>query len=121
MGYINTGGQQVHTSSLSNSIFGTPSVSSGSLSIGTSSSAILTISGTNSLITSSTAAGQYLTWGGSTINYTNQKTKYHVLGEDIEVDGYSDPSLAVVISTLKDIRCFVIAIVCFVSLASKKT
>jgi hypothetical protein len=34
------------------------------------------------------------------MNYSINKTTYHVLGEDIEVDGYGDPHLAVAISTL---------------------
>jgi hypothetical protein len=81
------------------SIFGTPSVTSFPL-YGTGSAGTLIVSGTNSSITTSTlSSGQYLTWGGSTINYMN-KTTYHVLGEDIQVDGYGDTHLAVAISTL---------------------
>ena len=88
MGFVNINGQSVHTSSIT-PVFGT-----------SSSSSILTI-GTNSSITTSTLnGGQYLTWGGSTMNYSINKTTYHVLGEDIEVDGYGDPYLAVAISTL---------------------
>ena len=34
------------------------------------------------------------------MNYSINKTTYHVLGEAIEVDGYGDPYLAVAISTL---------------------
>ena len=55
---------------------------------------------TNSNITTSTTNGQYLVYGGGTVNYTMNKTTYHILGEDIEVNAYSDPNLAVVISTL---------------------
>lgn len=80
MSFINIGGQTIHTSALSGSI--------GSIGI------------TGSIITTTATNGQYLTWGGSTINYTAQKTIYHVLGEDVEVDGYVDSSLAVAISTL---------------------
>jgi len=99
MGFVNIGGQTVHTSAIGTPVFGTPSVS-GTLISGTGSTGTLIVSGTNSSITTSTlSSGQYLTWGGSTINYMN-KTTYHVLGEDIQVDGYSDPNLAVVISTL---------------------
>ena len=90
MGFVNIGGQTVHTSSIGTPVFGTPSTSGS-----------LIISGTNSSITTSTiSSGQYLTWGGSTMNYSMNKTTYHVLGEDIEVDGYSDQYLAVAISTL---------------------
>lgn len=96
MGFVNIGGQNVHTSSIGNSIFGTPSMSG---SIGLTSSSI-TISGTNSSITTATLSGQYLVMGGSTINYSLNKVKYHILGEDVEVNGYSDSNLAIAISTL---------------------
>jgi hypothetical protein len=99
MGFVNIGGQTVHTSSIGSPVFGTPSVS-GTLISGTGSSGTLIVSGTNSNITTSTTNGQYLVYGGSTMNYTMNKTTYHILGEDIEVNAYSDPNLAVVISTL---------------------
>lgn len=86
MSFVNIGGQTIHTSALSGSLGITGSIT-GSLGI------------TGSITTTATN-GQYLTWGGSTINYTFQKTIYHVLGEDVEVDGYVDSSLAVAISTL---------------------
>jgi hypothetical protein len=96
MGFVNIGGQTVHTSAIGAPVFGTPSISS---SVG--NSGIISISGTNSSITTSTlSGGQYLTWGGSTMNYSINKITYHVLGEDIEVEGYGDPHLAVAISTL---------------------
>ena len=52
--------------------------------------------------TTSTTNGAHLVYGGSTMNYstTINKTTYHVLGEDIQVGGHSDPDLVVVISTL---------------------
>ena len=94
MGFVNIDGQTVHTSAIA-PVFGTPSISN---TVG--NSGIINISGTNSSITTSTlSSGQYLTWGGSTMNYS-PKTTYHVVGEDIEVDGYGDPYLAVAISTL---------------------
>lgn len=100
MGFVNIGGQTVHTSAIGSPIFGTPSVS-GALISGTGSSGTLIVSGTNSSITTSTGNGQYLVYGGSTINYTiSSKTTYHILGEDIQIDGYNDPHLAVIISTL---------------------
>ena len=96
MGFVNIGGQTVHTSAIGAPVFGTPSISN---TVG--NSGIISISGTNSSITTSTlSSGQYLSWGGSTMNYSINKTTYHVLGEDIEVDGYGDPYLAVAISTL---------------------
>ena len=96
MGFVNIAGQTVHTSAIGAPVFGTPSISS---SVG--NSGVINISGTNSSITTSTlSSGQYLTWGGSTMNYSINKITYHVLGEDIEVEGYGDPHLAVAISTL---------------------
>lgn len=100
MGFVNIGGNIIHTSAIGSPIHGTPSLSS-SLGL-TGSSGVISISGTNSTTTTTTTNGQYLTtWGGSTINYTVQKITYHVLGEDIEVESsYSDSYLAVAISTL---------------------
>ena len=96
MGFVNIGGQTVHTSAIGTPVFGTPSISN---TVG--NSGIISISGTNSSITTSTlSSGQYLTLGGSTMNYSINKTTYHVLGEDIEVESYGDPHLAVAISTL---------------------
>lgn len=97
MSFVNMGGNTVHTSAISSPIYGTPSVSG---SIGLTSSGIISISGTNSTITTSTTNGQYLIYGGSTINYTLQKATYHILGEDVEVEGYTDGNLAIIISTL---------------------
>lgn len=99
MGFVNIGGQTVHTSAIGSPIYGTPSVS-GTLISGTGSTGTLIVSGTNSNITTSIGNGQYLVYGGSTMNYTMSKTIYHILGEDIQIDGYSDPNLVVIISTL---------------------
>jgi len=98
MGFVNIGGQTVHTSAIGNPIYGTPSVS-GTLISGTGSTGTLIVSGTNSNITTSIGNSQYLVCG-STMNYTMSKTTYHILGEDIQIDGYNDPHLAVIISTL---------------------
>lgn len=86
MSFVNIGGNNVHTSALS-----------GSIGITGSATGVVSISGTNSITTTS---NQYLVYGGSTINYSLQSTTYHVLGEDIEVSGYADSSLALAISTL---------------------
>ena len=90
MGFVNIGGQSVHTSSIA-PIFGTPSVTSGSL----------IVSGTNSNTTTITngTAGSYISYGnGHTLSFA--KTTYHVLGEDIEVDSYANAELGIAISTL---------------------
>ena len=67
MGFVNTSGQTVHTSTIGSPIFGTPSVTSGSL-YGTGSST-LTLSGTNSNTTITTGTpGSYVVYGnGSTL------------------------------------------------------
>lgn len=83
MSFVNVGGNLIHTSALST----------------TGSSGTMLISGTNSNLSVSTGAG-YLTWGGSTVNYSVEKTTFHVLGEDIEVTGFCDENLPVIISTL---------------------
>lgn len=85
MGLINVAGTSIHSSALSQ---------------GATNSGSIFISGTNSNISISNSSGQYLSWGGNTINYSINKSTYHVLGEDIKVEGYVDPNLAVAISTL---------------------
>jgi hypothetical protein len=87
MGFINISGNTVHTSALS-----------GSIGI-TGSATVTSIFGTNSTTTTLNSGSPYLVYGGSTANYSIHTT-YHVLGEDIEVDAYSDANVAIVISTL---------------------
>ena len=89
MGFVNIGSQSVHTSSIA-PIFGTPSVTSGSL----------IVSGTNSNTTITTGTpGSYIVYGnGNTLSFA--KTTYHVLGEDIQVDSYANAELGIAISTL---------------------
>ena len=86
MGFINIGGQNVHTSALSNSSSGTNSN--------------ITICNSSGVITTNSTSSQHLVYAGSTMNYSINKTTYHVLGEDIEVEAYTDVNLAVIISTL---------------------
>ena len=95
MGFVNIGSQSVHTSSISSPIFGTPSVTSGSLS-----STTLIVSGTSSNTTITTGTpGSYVVYGnGNTLS--SAKTTYHVLGEDIQVDSYANAELGITISTL---------------------
>lgn len=66
------------------------------------------VSYANGLI-SLTSVGTTLSTGtGSVLSYANgglifqggNKTTYHILGEDIEFDGYGDTNIAVIISTL---------------------
>ena len=100
MGFVNIGSQSVHTSSIA-PIFGTPSVTSGSLIVsGTNSNNILITSGTNSNTTITTGTpGSYIVYGnGNTLSFA--KTTYHVLGEDIQVDSYANAELGIAISTL---------------------
>jgi hypothetical protein len=95
MGFVNISGQTVHTSAIGSPIFGTPSVTSGSLS-----STTLIVSGTssNTTITNGTT-GSYVVYGnGNTLSFA--KTTYHVLGEDIQVDSYANAEVGITISTL---------------------
>lgn len=67
-----------------------------------------TVSGQNNTITGGRAIGAYNTAIGSSalgiygtsFNTTVSKTKYHILGEDVEVSGYIDGTTAMMISTL---------------------
>ncbi len=68
--------------------------SSGSISTGTNSNTISITS--NSSITS----GSNIVYSTSGITFKSAKSKYHVLGEDVEIDGYYDSHLAIAISTL---------------------
>ena len=97
MGFVNIGSQSVHTSSIA-PIFGTPSVTSGSLYGTGSSTLIISSTSSNTIITNGTA-GSYISYGnGHTLSFA--KTTYHVLGEDIQVDSYANAELGIAISTL---------------------
>lgn len=86
MSFINIGGQTIHTSALGGSIGLTGS--SGVISTG-------------SVTTTTLSSGNpYLVYSGSTLNYSPRKTTYHVLGEDVEVEGYDDSNVTIAIATL---------------------
>ena len=51
---------------------------------------------TNNTSTTISSTGSY----GTSFNTTIAKTKYHILGEDVEVSGYIDGTTAMMISTL---------------------
>lgn len=72
MGFININGQQVHTSS-----------------IGTTSNTI--VGGSNIYTTTSTS-------GNFTLNPL--LSKYNILGEEFEIDGYQDPTIAIILSSI---------------------
>ena len=98
MGFVNISGQTVHTSSISAPVFGTPSVTSGSLYGTGSSTLIISSTSSNTTITNGTA-GSYVVYGnGNTLSFA--KTTYHVLGEDIQVDSYVNAEVGIAISTL---------------------
>lgn len=83
MGFVNINGIQVHTSSIGVGVTG----STGSYwAGGTWSAGTLTVSG---------ASNSYLTY-----TIQPQKTTYHILGKDIEVEGYKDYTVAMIISTI---------------------
>lgn len=88
MGFVNINGQTIHTSALSGSIGLTGS--SGSIGVsGYTSNSTLTTTG------SAGNAGAY-----STYTIQPQKTTYHLLGEDISVDGYTDVNVAQTIALI---------------------
>ena len=82
MGFININGQQVHTSAIS---------TSGTVSITNSNNTTTTIT-----------PGSNLYYSNSSGTFTTQlaKTTYHVLGEDIEVDGFRDGMTAIMVAQL---------------------
>jgi len=82
MGFININGQQLHTSAIS---------TSGTISITNSNNTSTTISN-----------GSNLYYSTSSGTFTTQlaKTTYHVLGEDIEVDGFRDGMTAIMVAQL---------------------
>lgn len=96
MGFININGNSVHTSSINT---GTVSISNPAAIYGTgsnvtiSSASISSASNTNVTISNST---------GNFVGYSAQlqKTTYHILGEDLEVEGWVDASVAMIIATI---------------------
>ena len=82
MGFVNIGGHTVHTSALSGSIGLTGS--SGSIGV------------------SGYTSNSTLTTGSAYSTYTIQPSKvtYHLLGEDITVEGYSDANVAQTIALI---------------------
>lgn len=81
MGFVNINGNSVHTSALS-------------LSYGPTGSTT-----TTTLITGS-GSSYYTTAGSSYYNTLLAKSTYHILGEDVEVDGYKDNSIVMIIATI---------------------
>jgi hypothetical protein len=81
MGFININGQVVHTSALS----GTTTISGTSIGVST-------ITGTSS--TSTSKINTWSSYGNVSIGSTVVTTKYHVLGEDVEVKSSKDYNTA---------------------------
>lgn len=71
MGFVNINGNNVHTSALS-----------------------LSYSSTGSTTTTLTTAGS------SYYSTLSTKSTYHILGEDVEVEGYKDNSIVMIIATI---------------------
>jgi len=83
---LNSGGVNGLISSGSSVSYANGLISSGSSSVNT---------------TLSNSAGTVLSYAnGGLIFQGGNKTTYHILGEDIEFDGYGDTNIAVIISTL---------------------
>ena len=78
MGFVNINGNNVHASALSGSYGSTGSTTTTTLITGSGSS--------------------YYTTAGS--SYYSTKSTYHILGEDVEVDGYKDNSIVMIIATI---------------------
>jgi hypothetical protein len=55
-----------------------------------------TITGSNNIAIGNATLGNY----GTSFNTTIAKAKYHILGEDVEIDGYIDGTTAMMIATL---------------------
>jgi hypothetical protein len=81
MGFVNINGNNVHTSALSGSYGSTGSIT------------------TTTLITGS-GSSYYTTAGSSYYSTLLAKSTYHILGEDVEVDGYKDNSIVMIIATI---------------------
>ena len=86
MGFVNINGNQVHTSAISNGTW--TSGSSGTYSASTIGT---TIGTTNGLVFSP---------GTGTYTIQAMKITYHVLGEDVEVSGYRDSIVAIMVAQL---------------------
>ncbi len=84
MGFVNINGSNVHTSSIytgtTSSIYGT-------------GSNVTISSGSN--ITVSNSSGNFVGY-----SIQPQKTTYHILGEDLEVEGWLDSNVAMIISII---------------------
>lgn len=72
MGFININGQQVHTSSIS----------------------------TTGVVGSAGITGTVYSGSTGTFNISANKSTYHILDEDFEVEGWHDANLAIIIATI---------------------
>jgi len=77
MGFVNINGNNVHTSTLSGSYSTT----------------------TATLITGS-GSSYYTTAGSSYYSTISMKSTYHILGEDVEIEGYKDSNVASIIACI---------------------
>ena len=69
------------------------------------STSTITSNSTSTISISNNSGGTLTTSSGGNVNYVTTgysftKSKYHILGEEFEIDGYLDGSTAVMISTL---------------------
>jgi len=84
MGFVNINGNNVHTSALSGSYGSTGSTGS------TTTATLITGSGSS----------YYTTAGSSYYSTLSAKSTYHILEEDVEVDGYKDNTIVMIIATI---------------------
>jgi len=68
---------------------------------GTTTNTVITTTGLNNLTLANGTTGVY---AGTSATIAPQKVTYHVLGEDIEVNGYYDTNLIMIIATLNVLK-----------------
>lgn len=81
MGFININGQQVHTSSIS-------------------TTGVVGSAGITGSITTTSGQGIVYSNSAGTFNISANKSTYHILDEDFEVEGWHDANLAIIIATI---------------------
>lgn len=85
MGFVNINGNQVHTSNIGTS----------NITVGKWSSGVTGSSGTSGTISISGHTASYISY-----SIQPQKTTYHILGEDFEIEGWQNEWVAIHLSHL---------------------
>ena len=82
MGFVNINGNNVHTSAIAGSY------------------GLIGSTGTISTSTVTSYSAGTITTSGSAYRTLSTKTTYHILEEDVEVDGYKDNTIVMIIATI---------------------